>query len=519
MNANFQIQLPDGHNREQIEALLVGKFPFKIEEPVSEKWVFYDTFDWLLFNQSLSLHQAGQELYLRALPSGEIISSLCITAVPRFSWDFPDSALKNHLEPIIEPRALLVLSKLQMQSCTYRILNKDRKTVAYLSYTEAGLAQDTSPTTKDSYLSLRAVRGYPKYAQQITKHLEQAGCSISKWGEFYFRTLEAAGKEPGSYSSKMDVQLEPGMRSDEAAKIILRRLLEIIKANEASIQADIDTEFLHDYRVAIRRTRSALSQIKDVFPTRTNTRFKGEFANLGKFTNELRDLDVYLLSEDKYCDMLPDVLRDDISPLFEYLRAQRELVLKGVSEHIDSERYAHVLSDWEEFLNQTVTETPEAANAAMPIIDLAQRRIYKWYRRILKDGEFLLENPQAELMHALRIECKKLRYLIEFFASLFPANQIRQLISQLKRLQDNLGDFNDLSIQQEYLLNIAEELPINNKESRRALIATGSLVESLAIRQGQVQEDFAETFTNFASPENKKLYKQLYAGKERKADS
>ena len=329
LNANFQFQLPDGHNREQIEALLVGNFPFKVEEPVSEKWVFYDTFDWLLFNQSLSLHQAGQELYLRALPDGEIISSLFTTAVPRFSWDFPESALKNHLGPIIEPRALLVLSELQMQSCTYRILNKDRKTVAHLSYTEAGAAQDSSPTTIASYLSLRAVRGYPKYAQQITTHLEQAGYSFSNWGEFYFRTLEAAGKEPGSYSSKMDVQLEPGMRSDEAAKIILRRLLEIIKANEAGIQADIDTEFLHDYRVAIRRTRSALSQIKDVFPTRTNARFKGEFANLGKFTNELRDLDVYLLSEDKYCDMLPDVLRDDISPLFEYLRAQREISVEG----------------------------------------------------------------------------------------------------------------------------------------------------------------------------------------------
>ena len=194
-------------------------------------------------------------------------------------------------------------------------------------------------------------------------------------------------------------------------------------------------------------------------------------------------------------------------------------MLKGVSDHINSERYARVLSDWGEFLNQPVSETPEAANAAMPIIDLAQWRIYKRYRKILKDGKFLLENPQAELMHALRIECKKLRYLIEFFASLFPANQIRQLINQLKRLQDNLGDFNDLSIQQEYLLNIAEELPINNKESRRALIATGSLVESLAIRQRQVQEDFAETFTNFASPENKKLYQQLYAGKERRAVS
>jgi len=190
-----------------------------------------------------------------------------------------------------------------------------------------------------------------------------------------------------------------------------------------------------------------------------------------------------------------------------------------VSDHLNSERYARILSDWEEFLNEPVPEILEAANATMSIIDLAQWRIVKRYRRIIKDGKFLLEHPQAELMHALRIECKKLRYLIEFFASLFPAKKIRQLIDQLKRLQDNLGDFNDLSVQQEYLLNIAEELPINNKESKRALIATGSLVESLADRQRQVQEDFAETFTNFASPENQELYQQLYAGKERRVAS
>ena len=122
-------------------------------------------------------------------------------------------------------------------------------------------------------------------------------------------------------------------------------------------------------------------------------------------------------------------------------------------------------------------------------------------------------------MHALRIDCKKLRYLIEFFASLFPPTKIRQLINQLKRLQDNLGDFNDLSVQQEYLLSIAGELPINDMESRRALLATGSLVESLAHQQQLVRDAFAKTFTNFASPENQELYQQLYSGKERGAVS
>lgn len=519
MNANFQIQLPDGYTREQIEALLAANFPFKVEEPVSEKWVFYDTFDWLLFNRSLSLHQSGQELFLRTLPDGEVLFSLFITAPPGFSWDLPDSALKNHLGPIIEPRTLLNLIELQMQSCTYRILNTDGKTVAHIIFIEAISTQNSSPITITSYLSLRAVRGYPKHVRQISTYLEQAGFDFSDWEDFYFCAIEAAGIDPGSYSSKINVQLEPGMRSDEATKIILRRLLEVMKANEAGIQADIDSEFLHDYRVAIRRTRSALSQVRDVFPADTNTRFKEDFAYLGKFTNKLRDLDVYLLSEDKYCDMLPDVLRDDISPLFEYLRAQRETVLKGVSDHLDSERYIRILSAWEEFVNEPVPETPEAANATMPIIDLAQWRIYKRYRKIIKDGKFLLEHPQADLMHALRIECKKLRYLIEFFASLFPANKIRQLIDELKRLQDNLGDFNDLSVQQEYLLSIAEELPISNKETRRALIATGSLVESLANRQVQVQEDFAETFTKFSNPKNQELYQQLYASKERKTAS
>jgi CHAD domain-containing protein len=519
LNSSLQIQLPDGYNREHIETLLVDNYPFKVEEPVSEKWVFYDTFDWLLFNKSLTLHQSGQGLLLRNLPDGEVLHRLIYTAAPRFAWDLPDSPLKVHLQPIIEPRALLKLAELSVQSCTYRVLDANGKTVARIIYSDAHITLDSSLAARTAYLSLQPVRGYPKYARGLTELLEQAGFAFSNWEDLYLHTLEAVGQNPGSYSSKIDVQLEPGMRSDDATKIILRRLLQVMRANQAGIRADTDTEFLHDYRVAIRRTRSALSQVRDVFPANTTTRFKEDFAYLGKFTNELRDLDVYLLSEDKYRDMLPDVLRDDISPLFEYLRGQREIVLKGVSDHLDSERYAQILSDWEVFLNEPVSEIPEAVNATMPIIDLAQWRIYKRYRRIIKDGNFLLDHPQAELMHALRIDCKKLRYLIEFFASLFPPNKIRQLINQLKRLQDNLGDFNDLSVQQEYLLTIAGELPINDMESRRALLATGSLVESLAHQQQLVRDAFAKTFTNFASPENQELYQQLYSGKERGAIS
>ena len=45
-----------------------------------------------------------------------------------------------------------------------------------------------------------------------------------------------------------------------------RALLDIMVANEPGMRADLDTEFLHDYRVSLRRTRSLLGQIKNVFP-------------------------------------------------------------------------------------------------------------------------------------------------------------------------------------------------------------------------------------------------------------
>ena len=53
---------------------------------------------------------------------------------------------------------------------------------------------------------------------------------------------------------------------------------------------------------------------------------------------------------------------------------------------------------------------------------------------------------------------------MEFFSSLFSHKKMNILIEQLKKLQNKLGDLNDLCVQQEYLLNISEELPATTQE-------------------------------------------------------
>ena len=173
------------------------------------------------------------------------------------------------------------------------------------------------------------------------------------------------------------------------------------------------------------------------------------------------------------------------------------------------------MQDWEAFLDDPVQAEPVESNAGVPILFLARKRIHKQYRRILKDGNQILDNTEDETLHKLRIACKKLRYLMEFFSSLFPGKKINRLIAQLKTLQDNLGDFNDLCVQEIYLLNIAEDLPATHRKSKKAQVAIGSLIGTLD-REKQITKDaFAKTFTNYASPQNKRAFRELFASKQK----
>jgi CHAD domain-containing protein len=516
LEPNSHARLPDEYDPDRIDQLLGGKFVFIADPSVHENWTFYDTYDWRLSNRSLVLRYVGQELILEHLSSGESWPGPIGHSPPEFAWDLPESLLRKRLESIVKMRALRPLANVSTKSTVYRILNDDEKTVARLVTTEVRAADDEIEPILATYVSLRPVRGYPKYSRKLAKRLARIPKVQSLIQDLYIAALDQAGQKPGSYSSKFNLRLKPKKRSDAATKEILRYLYKIMRANEAGIEADTDTEFLHDYRIAIRRTRSALSQIRDVFPVDVTVHYKGSFRTLGRRTNALRDLDVYLLSEAEFQARLPEAMRQDIIPLFDYLRFLRQRALQEVIASLSSTEHALILEDWEAFLKKPVPKKPRTVNAALPIADLARMRIYKRYRRVIKDGDYILTHMQDELLHDLRIECKKLRYLMEFFASLFPTKKMARLIKQLKKLQDNLGEFNDLSVQQEYLMHMAEELPLDDPRSRKALVATGYLVENLGYEQKAVKANFARTFSEFASPVNQALFRRLFAKKSKK---
>ena len=514
MTTQIKYNLPDGHDDNQLIAELSNSHAIKTERSILKRIAIYDTFDWRLFDESLVLTVSGKSLLLRKLFKTDNIHVAEISRPPVFLKDLPTGELKELLTPIIKMRALFKLVEVYSWSRFHRILNPNEKTVARLMYEEIRSTRDKESPVLAAYLWLHPVKGYLKYSRNLSKRLNGAGLSADTKEDIYFKLLASVNKIPGCYSSKLNFKLDPDMRSDEAAKIILRSLLQVIKTNESYIEKDLDTEFLHDYRVAVRRTRSALGQIKNVFPKETTLRFKKDFSFIGKLSNQLRDLDVYLLKKDAYTALLPSFLRDDIDPLFDYLSNKRSKALKQVVRSFESNKYRQIFKEWEKFLNEPQKDAPGASNADLSILTLAQKRIYKQYRSIVESINQILENIDDKKLHALRIECKKLRYLMEFFASLFSLKKMNTLTKQLKKLQNKLGNLNDLFIQQEYLLNISEELPATHKKNKRVLVSIGSLIGALDGKMRAVKKPLFKTFTDFASPQNEVLFRELFVSKQ-----
>lgn len=316
--------------------------------------------------------------------------------------------------------------------------------------------------------------------------------------------------EPGKSTSNINVDLSLDEQCGNAMKKVLERTLAVVRHNITDIKNDTDTEFLHDFRVAIRRTRSAVLQIPDVFPRELCSGFSKDLRYFGRTSNRLRDIDVYLLNRDNYHDMLPERLRSGIKPFFNYLQKKRKLELRNFSNNLDSDRYYRLITGWESLLKAEFNMNGSLSNASRPVIDVAKQYILCRYNKIIKIANKIDEAESDKMLHNLRIQCKMLRYLLEFFISLFPKEDIDLFIKRLKKMQDNLGEFNDLLVQQHELYKHLGRIDLKNNKRIKEAAAIGGLMSILKYRQTGFRNRFKAIFEEFSNRENTELFNKLF---------
>jgi len=238
--------------------------------------------------------------------------------------------------------------------------------------------------------------------------------------------------------------------------------------------------------------------------------FKQKFAWLGQITGDTRDMDVYLLKFDAYKKRLPAPIREDLNPLHDFLIAHHKQAQKNLTKHLHSKPYRKIIQTWQQALKQLAKNKPTAKHAKQPTLTVANTRIWKVYQRILAEGNAIDDNSPAESLHDLRKTAKKLRYLMEFFQSLYPDKKITRLIKALKRLQDNLGDFQDYEVQAEKLQTFAMQMMQENPASAKTFMAMGVLTADLIKQQQQTRLVFAQRFDEFSRNKVQQAFAELF---------
>lgn len=436
-----------------------GKFSFRYEYSGSENMMLLDSYDYLLLKKGFCLMQKPDGAY--TLFSGDGVSQY---------RSLNEESIKRLTDSIVNPRVLLEKREINVGRYGAVMLDELDKTIA-----KGSMTAFDSDGAKRYALLMEPLRGYEK---ETAKGLDRLGEVIGSM--FMVGAVEDILRDAGdpmlSYSAKPVLRLEPETPLHSVMTDIYLHLTDVMKQNTDGIIKDIDIEFLHDFRVSVRRTRSAMSLIRGVYNKELEKEFRARFRELGGLTGMARDMDVWLDRMDEYEAMLPGWLAGGMEELAVHFRETRSAEYKKLSAYLNSGDFDRLMDDWEKTLKNKKNISRKGRK---DVLTAAKKSIRECFAEIEKQAAPLTQDSHSDAVHEIRIAFKKIRYLLEFFSSLFDAKKTAPMLKDMKVLQDSLGDHNDYYVQQLML----EDLAVSGKWSAKTSSACGFLTAVLAEKQ------------------------------------
>ncbi len=250
--------------------------------------------------------------------------------------------------------------------------------------------------------------------------------------------------------SRMDpaTGIDPTMEMAEAGRLIWRRQLAALLLQEAGARRGDDIEYVHDYRVALRRARAA-DRLFGAFVHRGTVKpllkhMKATASLLGA----VRDADVALHKLGEHQDSGSRKDGGDLDALATHWRAQRVRAYDQLLPWLDGKRHRRFIESMQRYCASSgMGARTIPSPRPVQVRHVLPQKIWGRYARV-RAYETLLADPatvEIALLHRLRIDCKRLRYAIEPVVELLD-NEGKALIKQLKALQDHLGDLNDVDV-------------------------------------------------------------------------
>ena len=497
----YMLQSAPGNKKIKSEIDNLGRYSLDFIKGETKKVTLVDTFDMELLKGGKLLFQWSDALFLVDLKSGRRYEQE-FSKPWSFSSDLNTGPIKNLLASASTLRAYLPVDEIKLRIDDGRLLDDEMKTRARL--TQYILSSNKRTVAVGTLLPMR---GYDRAYFDLKNVLRSVGATKVKDG---VELLLPLGTETVQYVSKPKLDLKPSWSAGRTAVTIIGTHIKVARQNELGVINDFDTEFLHDYRVNFRKIRSLLSLFKGIYSEEETSNLKIVFSSIMQTTNRLRDLDVYLLEKQNYFEMVPATSRDGLKSLFGHFERERSLAHQEVNQKLKSKKYSKRIAMLQRLFEDESNLSTGPKNQE-PALKYGCELINKKYKQVCKIARKIDASTPDDTVHDLRIICKKLRYLMEFFTPLFQADRVKELITALKRLQDNLGLFNDYSVQQLFLQQVLVEDNPEFKKNKTAVIESiGALTAMLYQLQVKERNRVMESFRAFDSEETRNSFKKLF---------
>jgi CHAD domain-containing protein len=242
--------------------------------------------------------------------------------------------------------------------------------------------------------------------------------------------------------------LPEGTSARAAAGAILQAALAQARSNARGAVDSLDAEHLHQLRVGLRRYRSALRLFRELLRKKPRRRLARRSREAMEPLGVVRDWDVCI-----------EWLQAARAPqdLLRRARARREIVRESL-ESVDLSQLEPPASAWKK-------NSGSLEQLRQRVLPKARRQVTKRLRGI--------DWNAAEERHRLRIEVKRLRYATDSLGG---------RTHTLERLQDRLGELNDLAVARGLLAHLRPPASLLRKlgaDERRLLAALRRQVATL----------------------------------------
>ena len=379
---------------------------------ITKKISIVDTYDWLLLHSGYICVLTDETIELRTIDTWTVEISQDRSGVEDDSLPDDATPAAQRIREIIYPRALSRRFILTQRSERNALRNRDGKIICYVDTQELRLFRGRS--RKCVRMSFQALKGYIDETKKIASYVNGRLGPVK--ADPLSVLLEGRRDDPNTFRPHKSLALAVGLPLPDASAMLLMRLAEFMQECVSGIIKDIDTEFLHDFRVCVRKSRAFLSLLKGHLIKEKVTDHKTFLRLCGKQTTEIRDLDVYLLDFPLFYNALPPYLHKHLRVFENRVRERRTAAWQKLVKFIKSDEYRERIKSWMELLQTGNLFDDEADPASLGREFIAGR-----YGKISEMAGRITESTPDQDLHSLRIECKKLRYCVEFFLPIYTA--------------------------------------------------------------------------------------------------